>query len=95
MDAEKCSSVQKPEKSKSQAFHTEMTQALWLTELSELTKMTLTSGEVSERLKEPVSKTGVVPSTTVGSNPTLSVPLDAHDAKVLRSWALAFLRRSQ
>ena len=31
------------------------------------------SGEVSERLKEPVSKTGVVPSTTVGSNPTLSV----------------------
>jgi len=31
------------------------------------------SGEVSERLKELVSKTSVAPSVTVGSNPTLSV----------------------
>ncbi len=34
-------------------------------------------GEVSERLKEPVSKTGVAPSVTVGSNPTLSAFLFA------------------
>ena len=32
----------------------------------------LFSGEVSEWLKEPVSKTGVALVVTVGSNPTLS-----------------------
>ena len=34
--------------------------------------MTYTSGEVSERSKEPVLKTGVALVVTVGSNPTLS-----------------------